>query len=159
MLYTCLLFQFVQKFLSCLYVLYMIKQHTKRVFKLSSVSMRCYTYIVCAFRARGTFLLISKESFFDILLKKLRIRLKMFEWIGAFGSFVMYSMFQNNRYDSDLLSLYLFGWTKKLFISNVIMNVFIMEKYTFFFAFSSMFVESNLLHIRLRTIACGLRVM
>lgn len=54
-----------------------------------------------------------QKSLFWYFIKKLRIRLKLFEWIGAF-CFVMYSMFQNNRYDSDLLSLYLFGWTKKV---------------------------------------------
>lgn len=142
MSYTCLLFQFVQKFLSCLYSLL---NNTQRGF-LSCHPYPCddgnieiHTYCVCVSCARNIFVDF-KRVFFDILLKSF-----VSGWNCLNGLvhlyFVMYSMFQNNRYDSDLLSLCLFGWTKKLFISNVIMNVFIMEKYTFSFAFSSMFVE------------------
>ena len=104
---------------------------------------------MCAFCARGTewffFSRWFQKSLFWYFIKKLRIRLEiLFEWIGAFGSLCI----QCSKIIVTIVIYYRCVCSverkkekKKLFISNVITNVFIMEKYTFCVAFSSMFVE------------------
>lgn len=125
--YICLLNNTQRGFLSC------------HPYPCDDGNIEIHTYCVCVSCARNIFVDF-KRVFFDILLKSFVSGWNCLNGLVHFASLCI----QCSKIIVTIVIYYRCICSveqKKLFISNVIMNVFIMEKYTFFFAFSSMFVE------------------